>query len=139
MSENQYNVNPVSNEEGRKFILDVTDKMAEVLWFFFQDSQEENGETDEDFIGLMWDLAILSLGATGLKIIGKTPDGRMIVEMTPINSVKDLLKEKSVGQEDMPYFETEYDGRPSVVSPDVEYGDNGEIIGLGEWDGYFTK
>lgn len=140
MSETRREIIPITPEEQRKVLLDAVDKMTEVLWFFFEGDEDlTDRQNEEEFVGLMFDIALISIASTGFKAIGKSPDGRHYVEISPVSSVKELLKEKSVGQEDSPYYETTYLDPASPFSSHVTTSDDQSVIvSLGQWEEVFV-
>ena len=141
MSEPKREIIPITPDEQRKVLLDAVDKMTEVLWFFFEGDEEFTDKDQEaEFVGLMFDIALISIAATGFKAVGKSPDGRHYVEISPVSSVKELLKEKSVGQENSQYYETRYLDPASPFSSDfVTNEDGSKVINLGQWEDLFVS
>lgn len=122
----------INKDEQREIVVQILNHVTQVLYFFFEEHEEDldDDERMDEFISYIWEVAVLAMGSMNMKVLGKSTDGKFIVEMTPVDSVKKMLIEKSIGEEDDGYYED------NVVDEEPEEGD---IIDLGEWEEIFTS
>lgn len=142
-------INSITDQEQKKFILDVVDKMAEVLFFWWVESEFGDEEVDfknpdddqaeriTDFIGFIWNVAMMCTASIGFEPIGKSADGKVYAQISPITSVKKLLTDSGFALDEHSSYEETFIDPPSVASPYVEEGEGGEIISLGEFEKIF--
>lgn len=118
-------ITPVSNEEKLKATIDSLQKVLEVLFYFFEEKEDEleYEENLNDFLRTMWDISIISFIAAGVKVIGKADDGSYIAKLQPIKDFKKFMCEEDYGDESQTFFE-------DLCEPD-------EDPGIGEHEHYF--
>lgn len=99
---------PFSREEKRLATIDVMNHVCEVLFYFFNEEQEDLSEDDAalaEFVDYMWDISISSMAAVGLSITGKNEDGSYTAIFKPVDSVKEFLINEDFAIEGQPFYE----------------------------------
>lgn len=120
----------IPKQKQKEHVVDIINHVSEVLYYFFEENEQlETDEQVEEFVLFMWDIAVLCMGSLNMKIIGETKDGKVLAEIAPVESVKGMLMEKSVGEEDEAYYEDDID----------ETANAGAEVDLGDWDSIFTS
>lgn len=97
-----------TKEEKRLATIDVINHVCEVLFYFFNEEQEDLSEDDAalaEFVDYMWDISISSMAAVGLSITGKNEDGSYTAIFKPVDSVKEFLINEDFGIEGQPFYE----------------------------------
>ena len=106
-----------NKEQTKEATVDILNHITEVLFYFFEE-QEENLEDDgvlSDFVGNMWDIAVVSMSACGMRVLGKSPDGSYFVSFKPESSVKEFLIKEDYAQDGEIFFEEFVDEVPGEV------------------------
>jgi len=119
-----------SKAEIKEDIVNILNHVTETLFFFFEDNEEDIEEDDEaldEFTDFMWVIANVAMGAAGMTITGRNPDGTINAVFNPVKSVKKFLQEEYTGDDSDRYFEDM-----------VTVNDNPSEIDLGDFDGLFT-
>lgn len=120
----------IPKEKQKEHVVDIINHVSEVLYYFFEENEElATDEQLEEFVLFVWDIAVLCMGSLNMRIIGETKDGKVLAEISPVESVKQMLMEKSIGEEDEAYYEDEID----------ETTNNGAEVDLGDWESIFTS
>ncbi len=97
-----------TKEEKRLATIDVINHVCEVLFYFFNEEQEDLSEDDAalaEFVDYMWDISISSMAAVGLSITGKNEDGSYTAIFKPVDSVKEFLINEDFAIEGQPFYE----------------------------------
>lgn len=102
----------------RAATVDVFESIMKVLFFYFEEDQEnldEEGEM-EIFTDYLWDITVSAMSSVGINIVGKDEDGNYIAKLRPPKSVKQFLMTEDIGKEDHVYYEDYLDdiGRDSA-------------------------
>lgn len=120
----------IPKEKQKEHVVDIINHVSEVLYYFFEENEElATDEQLEEFVLFVWDIAVLCMGSLNMRIIGETKDGKVLAEISPVESVKQMLMEKSIGEEDEAYYEDEID----------ETTNDGAEVDLGDWESIFTS
>ena len=100
---------PFSREEKRLATIDVMNHVCEVLFYFFNQEQDEDITQDDgaltEFVGYMWDISIASMASIGMNITGKNEDGSYNAIFKPVESVKEFLINDDTAEEGQPFME----------------------------------
>lgn len=128
MSENstKKSMKKIDKARQRELQANLINHIAQVYFYFAEENEEI--ETDEDlnnFIEFMWDIAVLTSGALGLRVVGETVDGKIVAELKPTSSVKKFMIELGIGEDDDSAWEE---------IEDNEYN-NLEAVEI-EWEGF---
>lgn len=118
-------------ESRREAAAEIANHIVEVLFYFFEE-QEENLDNDDeldDFVQYLWNIAILSMASVNMKILGTGEDRRIFVEMTPEPSVKKMLIEKYIAEHDENYYEDLVEDNP----------DEDVSVSFGQWEDVFVQ
>jgi len=120
----------ISKDKQKDHVVDIVNHVSEVLYYFFEENEElETDEQLEEFVLFVWDIAVLCMGSLNMRIVGETKDGKVLAEISPVESVKQMLMEKSIGEEGEAYYED-----------DIEESTNdGAQVDLGDWESIFTS
>jgi hypothetical protein len=103
-----------NKEQTKDATVDILNHITEVLFYFFEE-QEENLEDDgilSDFVSNMWDIAVVSMAACGMRVLGKSPDGSYFVSFRPEKSVKEFLINEDYAEDGQVFFEEFVDEAP---------------------------
>jgi hypothetical protein len=94
-------------DERREATGKVIDNVMQVLFFFFEENEEnlEDDEALDEFINYLWSISCSALAVTGMRIIGKNEDGQYVATFNPSTSVKDFMQKNDIGEDDDAYFE----------------------------------
>lgn len=100
-------IQPIARDEALQATVGSLQKMLEVLFYFFEEKEDEleYEENLNDFLQAMWDISIISLLAAGVKIIGKTEDGTYVATVKPLKDFKKFMCEEDYGDESQTFFE----------------------------------
>jgi len=96
------------NKKQRKdATVDILNHVTEVLWFFFEENEEdlEDDAAMDEFVGYLWNISIACMSAAGMKVIGQDEDGSYVATFNPVKSVKELLINEDIADEDMNFYE----------------------------------
>lgn len=98
---------PIDKDETLKATISSLQKMLEVLFYFFEEKEDEleYEENLNDFLQAMWDISVIALLSAGVKIIGKTEDGTYLATVKPIADFKKFMCEEDYGDESQTFFE----------------------------------
>jgi hypothetical protein len=119
-----------SKTETKEDVVNILNHVTETLFFFFEDNEEDIEEDDEaldEFTDFMWVIANVAMGAAGMTITGRNPDGTINAVFNPVKSVKKFLQEEYTGDDTDRYFEDM-----------VTVNDDPSEMDLGDFDGLFT-
>ena len=97
----------ITAEQRKKATVDVLNHITEILFYFFQE-QEEDLDDDgilDDFVSRMWDIAVVSMAAAGMRINEINDDGSYLATFTPAKSVKEFMTKDDYADEDDTFFE----------------------------------
>ena len=97
-----------SKAEIKEDVVKILNHVTETLFFFFEENEENLEEDDEaldDFQYFMWVIANVAMGATGMTITGRNPDGTINATFNPVKSVKKFIQEEHVSEEGDRFFE----------------------------------
>lgn len=97
----------ITAEQRKKATVDVLNHITEILFYFFQEQEDDlddDGVLDE-FVSTMWDIAVVSMAASGLRINGINDDGSYSATFTPAKSIKDFMVREDYANEDDVFFE----------------------------------
>jgi hypothetical protein len=109
----------ITPKQKKDATVDILNHITEVLFYFFEE-QEDNLEDDgvlNDFVGTMWDIAIVSMASCGMNVQNVSPDGTYTVSFRPAKSVKEFLLQEDYAEEDQMFFEDvveEIPGEPAL-------------------------
>jgi hypothetical protein len=119
-----------SKTETKEDVVNILNHVTETLFFFFEDNEEDIEEDDEaldEFTDFMWVIANVAMGAAGMTITGRNPDGTINAVFNPVKSVKKFLQEEYTGDDTDRYFEDM-----------VTVNDDPSEMDLGDFDELFT-
>ena len=94
--------------EIKEDVVNILNHVTEVLFYFFEENEENLEEDDEaldDFQYFMWVIANVAMGATGMTVTGRNPDGTINAVFNPVKSVKKFIQEEHVSEEGDRFFE----------------------------------
>lgn len=117
---------PIDRDETLKATISSLQKVLEVLFYFFEEKEDEleYEENLNDFLRAMWDISVIAMLSAGVKIIGKTEDGTYLATVKPIVDFKKFMCEEDYGDESQTFFE-------DMCDPDDE-------AWIGEHEHYFV-
>jgi len=118
-----------TESERRAAAVAVGEKIMKVLFFYFEEDQEElddEGAMDE-FSNYLWDVTSSALAAAGISFIGKDDRGRIIAALEPCASVKEFLINEDIGEDDHIFYEDYLED----VGPDSGFGRHDEKLTSG--------
>lgn len=120
----------ISKAQQKEHIVDIANHISEVLYYFFEENEDfSTDEQVEEFVLYIWDIAVLCMGALNLKVIGETKDGKILAELNPVESIKQMLIEKSFGEDGEAFYEEEID----------ESDASADAVDLGDWENIFLS
>jgi len=120
----------IPKEKQKEHVVDIINHVSEILYYFFEENEElESEEQLEEFVLFVWDIAVLCMGSLNMRIVGETKDGKILAEISPVESVKQMLMEKSIGEEGESYYEDDIEETTS----------DGAEVDLGDWESIFTS
>lgn len=127
---NQLDIQPFgSAAEQRAATIQITDKMLKVLFFYLEEKEGEEIETEGglvDFVDFLWDVVGAAVAASGMRVIGRDSDGRYIASFEPTQSTKEFLISTGMGLDGHVYYE---DYLPDI-GPYAHFGAfDGQIFG----------
>ena len=118
-----------SKAEIKEDVVNILNHVTETLFFFFEENEENLEEDDEaldDFQYFMWVIANVAMGATGMTITGRNPDGTINAVFNPVKSVKKFIQEEHESEESDRFFEDM-----------VDVDDDPSETDLGGWEDLF--
>lgn len=83
--------------EIKEDVVNILNHVTEVLFYFFEENQENLEEDDEaldDFQYFVWVIANVAMGAAGMTVTGRNPDGTINAVFNPVKSVKKFIQEE---------------------------------------------
>lgn len=97
----------ITAEQRKKATVDVLNHITEILFYFFQEQEDDlddDGVLDE-FVSTMWDIAVVSMAAAGLRINAINDDGSYSATFTPAKSIKEFMVRDDYANDDDVFFE----------------------------------
>lgn len=125
-------ITKIDAETRHRLAADIMNHISEVLFYWFEEGEEdlENEDNLNEFVSFLWNISILTMGALNMKIIGTGEGKKIYVEMTPVESVKNILIEKSIGEPDEVYYEDMVEDVEKEDHYDVDFGSWEELFSL---------
>lgn len=97
----------ITPKQKKDATVDILNHVTEVLFYFFEE-QEEGLDDDvilNDFVGTMWDIAIVAMASCGMNVQDISADGTYTVSFKPAKSVKEFLLQEDYAEEDQTFYE----------------------------------
>ena len=109
-----------NKKEIKEDVVNILNHVTETLFYFFEENEENLEEDDEaldDFQYFMWVIANVAMGAAGMTVTGRNPDGTINAVFNPVKSVKKFIQEEHVSEDGDRFFEDmiEIDEDPSEI------------------------
>lgn len=126
----------VSPKRQRELQAKLINHIAQVYFYFAEENEElETDEQMTEFVEFMWEIAVLTAAALGMRVLGETTDGRILTECSPTNSIKEFMIDNDIGEEDDLTME-DLEGTPHEIliestqdeNIDIDWGDFEEIF-----------
>lgn len=105
----------------------IMDKIHQVLFFFHEEHEPEieNDDVKEDLGIFVWGVAAAAMVAAGMRVVGvDEQSGRYIATFEPVESVRKMLIEQDIGEEEDIYFEEYFND----VDPDCVFSWHDETL-----------
>ena len=99
--------NKITKSQRQDATIEVLNHVTEVLFYFFQETEEdlEIEQVLNDFTSSMWDIAVVSMAAAGMKITGINEDGTYSATFSPVKSIKEFMINDDYASDDDTFFE----------------------------------
>lgn len=97
----------ITAEQRKKATVDVLNHVTEILFYFFQELEEDLDDDGvlDDFVSRMWDIAVVSMAASGLRINAINDDGSYSATFTPAKSIKEFMIKEDYADVEDAFFE----------------------------------